>query len=95
MTSEEYIGRLRHLRWLKDIATDYTKHLNLMKAEGEHYNIEAIHWSARGEGRVFQLNPHRPIDHNVFYDALNEALWNLNAEIGQLEAELKSVTVTL
>ena len=95
MKSAEYLEKMRRLRWLNDIAEEYAKHIHLMEAEKEHYTIQAIHWSARGEGRVFQINTHYPIPAAAVYEGLNKALWTINEEIANLKEELKCPVVEL
>lgn len=95
MKSHEYFEKMRRLRWLKDIAEDYAKHINLMESERDHYTIHAIHYSARGEGRVFQINSHFPIPAAALYEGLNKALWEVNEEITALTEELKCPVVEL
>lgn len=95
MKSQEYLDKVRTLGWLKGIATQYREHLDLMDREKEHYTVRGIGYAARGDDRVFRLNPHRSIPYKYFYEGLKEALANVEAEIAALESSLKQVTVEL
>jgi len=95
MKSEEYIQALRHLEWLKDISKQYEEHLSLMEREKGHYTVQGIVYTARSEGRTFHCNSHRPIPARYIYEGLTNALWDVNAEIEDLERKLKQVTVEL
>lgn len=95
MKSKEYFDKIRHLDWLKDISRQYKEHLALMDREKDHYTVHGIGYTARCDGRVFNVNPHRPIPSSYIYDGISAVLSSVNAEIETLERELKKVTVEL
>ena len=95
MDSNEYIDRLRHLQWLKEIAKDYKEYVAEIEKAGEDFTIEAIGYSNRGPSTPMRINPHRPIKAKYLRDALYDALSDLEDEIAKLKTKLKSVTVEL
>lgn len=95
MKSEEYIDAVNHLRWLEGIAKQYTEHLQLIEHEADYYTVQAIHYTARGDGRVFNVNSHRSIPTSFIYDGLLAALSAVNEEIKHTREQLKEQVVEL
>ena len=94
MTSQEYLDKLRHLEWLRGIAKDYRKHFDLIEREGDYFCVYGIQFSARSEPRMMSVNPNH-FPRECIKEGLEVSLGVINAEIEELENELRSVTVTL
>lgn len=94
MTSEEYLGKLNRLRWLRGIAEEYTGHLKLITKEKNYFSVYGIQYSARSDPRIMNVNSNFfPIKH--IEQGLLDGLLKINTEIYNLEEELKNPTVTL
>lgn len=81
--------KIRHYRWLKEIADNYDSMLKLIDREKDSFTIYGLIYAARGDTRSFQVNPHRTIPYKFIYDGLKAELEIINAEIAECEKELK------
>jgi len=95
MKAEKYNEMVNHLHWLEGIAERYDEHIKLIEHEYKYYTVQSIGYTARGEGRVFDINPHRPIPLSYIYKGLSEVLSSVNKEIKELHEQLKEVIVEL
>lgn len=86
---EEKFQQMRQLRWLEGIAEVYREHLSLIDKNTDTYIIRGISYSCRGEGRMIESNPHRPIPAKYLRDGMAEALGNLEREIANLKSEIE------
>lgn len=87
---------LRKLRWLEDIRLAYGQMLERIRRNTKDgvcsFTIEGIDYSDCGDGRTFNLNPHRTIDPRHIADGLDEAIKALDAEIAALTATIEDRT---
>ena len=95
MNSKEYIEKLNHLKWLRDIEKQYLGFSDMLEKNSRSITIEGIYYSCRGPASPMKINSHYPIKSRYIYDALCEVLRDIGAEICDLENELKSVVVEL
>lgn len=86
---EEIERKMLHYRWLKEIADDYEKMINLIDREKEYFTIQGFTFTARGDAQTFCVNPHRSIPYQFIRNGLSAELDNLGKEIASLEEELK------
>lgn len=89
MKFDELEQKIRHYRWLKDIAESYQDMVHLIERERDNFTINAFSYSARGDGTVFQVNPHRTIPYKYILDGLKAELETINAEITECEKDLQ------
>ena len=89
MKFDELEQKIKHYRWLKEIAEHYNDMVSLIEREKDHFKIEAFSYSARGDARVFQANPHRTIPYKFILDGLKAELETINAEITECEKDLQ------
>lgn len=75
--------------WLQGIADNYESMLKLIDKEKDYFTIYGLTYTARGDIRNFQVNPHRTIQYKYIYDGLKAELDVINAEIAECEKELK------
>ena len=95
MDSNEYIDRLRHLQWLKEIAKRYKGYIEEIERAGNVFTIEVIGYSKCGPGTPMRINPHRPIKAKYLRDALYDSLSDLEDEIAKIDRGLQTITVEL
>ena len=95
MKSDEYVQKLRHLKWLYPIADEYEKFIHLIESEKEHFTVDGIIYSARGEEEKFSLNCHRTMPNTYILEGMKRALHDVKVEIAMCEAELKQTYVEL
>ena len=86
---EEIERKMLHYRWLKEIADEYEKMIDLIDREKEYFTIESFTFTARGYAQTFCVNPHRTIPYQFIRNGLLAELDNLGKEIASLEEELK------
>jgi len=88
-----FFDKVHHLQWLQSIAAEYKAHIELIDKEQDNYTCQAIKWTARGDARVLQLNPHHPIPATAIRRGLNEALASIEEEIAKIKDGLQNIVV--
>lgn len=91
----QFFDKVHTIEWLEDILKDYKGHLELMDREKEHYTVQGISWSARGEGQWLRINPHRPFPASAIRRGLTEAIAAIEEEIAAKKAELQDTVVEI
>lgn len=86
---DELEKKVRHYRWLQDIAEEYKGMIDLIEREKEYFTIQSFSYSARGDIRKFQVNSHRTIPYSYIRDGLKAELETINAEIAECGKELE------
>ena len=86
---EKLERKMSSYRWLKSIASEYEKMIDLIDREKEYFTIESFTFTARGDAQTFCVNPHRSIPYQFIRNGLSAELDNLGKEIASLEEELK------
>ena len=89
MKFEEIEEKVSSYRWLKGIADNYQKMIDLMEREQDYFRLYKMQYAARGDLQVFDINPHRSIPVKYLQDGLREALKGIDQELAQLKSELK------
>ena len=75
---------------MKAVANDYRKAIELIDYEKDYFRVEEIIYSARSDSRKLNLNSYyAPIPYTVIRDGLQSALEKLEAEMSEMEKELK------
>ena len=95
MEATEYIKTHDHLIWLQMIAKEYRTFIDRIRQEGEYFVVQGIGYTARGDGKVFYLNSHRPIKTSFILEGMLDALRSVEEEIKEIKTSLKSVQVEL
>lgn len=94
MTSNEYTAKLRRLQWLRDIAKEYVKNLDIIENERKYIRVFDIQFAARGDTELMHINPdYFPIE--GVEQSLKTGLELVISEIKTLKEELQCLTVTL
>lgn len=86
---DELENKMKHYKWLCDIAREYKSMIDCIEREKEHFIIYNISYAARGDLRTFSVNPHRTIPYSFIKDGLSSALTDIEKEIAEMEIELK------
>ena len=86
---EKKAEQIRTLRWLEKIQEDYRILFDRIEREKEYFIVQALHFTARGDGEVVNFNPHRTIPYTYIRDGLWEVIVTLNKEIAELVAEIE------
>ena len=87
---EELKHKVETYEMMKAVAADYRKAIGLIDYEKEHFLVDDIIYSARGDSRKLNLNSYyAPIPYTVIRDGLQSALDKLEAEMREMEKELK------
>ena len=95
MKSEEYIQKVRHLQWLKDIEKEYRTHAERLRKNNFDITIQSVNYTIKGGLYHLDLNPHRSMEARYIYGGLTDALDRITKEIEDLQKELKAVIVQL
>ena len=95
MKSEEYLQKLRHLQWLKEIEKDYQGHAEILRKNNFDITIQSVNYTIKGGLYHLNLNPHRSMEPRYIYGGLSDALDRIRKEIEDLQKELKTVIVQL
>lgn len=75
---------------MKAVVNDYRKAIELIDYEKDHFKVDEIIYRARGDSRKLNLNSYyAPIPYTVIRDGLQAALDKLEAEMSEMEKELK------
>ena len=93
MKYDEIEKKVQNYRWLVRIAKEYRELIDRIHAEKEHFRVEKIAYTARGDMRYFDLNCHRTIPYHYIADGLQEALAGIDEEIKQQKAELEAINI--
>ena len=87
---EELKHKVETYEMMKAVATDYRKAIELINYEKGHFHVHDIIYSARGDSRKLNLNSYyAPIPYTVIRDGLQSALEKLEAEMREMEKDLK------
>lgn len=86
---DELQDKMRHYKWLCDIAHEYKSMIDCIEREKECFRIYGFSYAARGDVRTFNVNPHRTIPYSYIKDGLSAALADVEKEIAEKEIELK------
>lgn len=87
---DELKHKVETYEMMKQVADEYRKAIQLIDREKEYFKVESITYSARGDSRQLPLNPYyAAIPHTVIRDGLQAALTKLEAEMSEMEKELK------
>lgn len=86
---QELQNKMRHYKWLCDIAHEYKSMIDCIEREKEYFVIHGLTYSARGDVTTFNINPHKTIPYSYIKDGLSAALANVEKEIAEKEIELK------
>ena len=92
---DELEKKVRHYRWLQDVAKVYKDMIDLIEREKEYFTIQSFSYSARGDVRRFQVNSHHTIPYTYIRDGLKAELETINAEIAECEKELEDRDVSV
>lgn len=95
MKYDEIEQKVQSYRWLESIAKEYREMIDLINREKEHFKVEKIAYTARGDMHYLDLNCHRTIPWHYIADGLKEALTGIDEEIKQLKAELEAINIEL
>ena len=95
MKYDEIEQKVQSYRWLESIAKEYREMIDLINREKEHFKVEKIAYTARGDMQYLDLNCHRTIPWHYIADGLKEALTGIDEEIKQLKAELEAINIEL
>lgn len=80
--------KIRHREWLEGISKEYEEMISFIEREHEHFRIYGLSYAARGDIRIFNINPHRTIPYTFILNGLKAALKDVNKEIAELKREL-------
>ena len=86
---DELQDKMKHYKWLCNIAREYKSMIDCIEREKEYFIIYNISYTARGDIRTFKVNPHRTIPYSFIKDGLSAALADVEKEIAEKEIELK------
>lgn len=87
---EELKHKVGTYEMIKAVANDYRKAIELIDCEKDYFQVDDIIYTARGDSRKLNLNPnYAPIPYTVIRDGLQSALDKLEAEMREMEKELK------
>lgn len=87
---EELKHKVETYEMMKQVADDYRKAIELIDREKDYFQVESITYHARGDSRQMSFNPYyAPIPHTVIRNGLHLALTKLEAEMSEMEKELK------
>lgn len=87
---EELKHKVEAYEMMKAVANDYRKAIELIDYEKDYFQVDDIIYRARGDSRQLNLNPYyAPIPYTVIRDGLQSALDKLEAEMREMEKELK------
>lgn len=87
---EELKHKVETYEMMKAVAKDYRKAIELIDYEKDYFQVHDIIYSARGDNRKLNLNSYyAPIPYTVIRDGLQAALDKLEAEMSEMEKELK------
>lgn len=82
--------QINELRWLEKIAAEYETAAEYMEKNRDTFTITGLGYENRGEQRVIQINPHRPISPLPIRSALLGAAQIIRKEIAELKAKIES-----
>ena len=83
---EELKHKVETYEMMKAVANDYRKAIELI----DYFQVDDIIYRARGDSRKLNLNSYyAPIPYTVIRDGLQSALDKLEAEMREMEKELK------
>ena len=86
----ELTHKVETYEMMKAVAADYRKAIELIVYEKEYFLVDDIIYRARGDSRKLNLNSYyAPIPYTVIRDGLQSALDKLEAEMIEMEKELK------
>lgn len=87
---EELKHKVEAYEMMKAVANDYRKAIELIDYEKDYFQVDDIIYRARGDSRTLNLNSYyAPIPYTVIRDGLQSALDKLEAEMKEMEKELK------
>lgn len=87
---EELKHKVETYEMMKAVAKDYRKAIEMIDYEKDYFQVHDIIYSARGDNRKLNLNSYyAPIPYTVIRDGLQSALDKLEAEMSEMEKELK------
>ncbi len=87
---EELKNKVETYETMKAVADDYRQAIELIDYEKEHFKVDDITFRARGDSHKLILNSYyAPIPYTVIRDGLQSALDKLEAEMREMEKELK------
>ena len=87
---EELKHKIETYEMMKAVAADYRKAIEMINYEKEYFLVDDIIYRARGDSRKLNLNSYyAPIPYTVIRDGLQSALDKLEAEMREMEKELK------
>ena len=87
---EELKHKVETYEMMKAVAKDYRKAIEMIDYEKDYFQVHDIIYSARGDNRKLNLNSYyAPIPYTVIRDGLQAALEKLEAEMSEMEKELK------
>ena len=87
---EELRHKVETYEIMKEVAKDYRRAIDLIDYEKDYFLVDDIIYRARGDSRKLNLNSYyAPIPYTVIMDGLQAALDKLEAEMTEMEKELK------
>lgn len=87
---EELKHKVETYEMMMAVAKDYRKAIEMIDYEKDYFQVHDIIYSARGDNRKLNLNSYyAPIPYTVIRDGLQSALDKLEAEMREMEKELK------
>ena len=87
---EELKHKVETYEMMKAVANDYRKAIELIDYEKDYFVVDDIIYRARGDSRKLKLNSYyAPIPYMVIRNGLQSALKKLEAEMSEMEKELK------
>ena len=87
---EELKHKVETYEMMKAVSKDYRQAIELINYEKEHFQVDNIIYRARGDSRKLDINSYyAPIPYTVIRDGLQSALDKLEAEMREMEKELK------
>lgn len=87
---EELKHKVETYETMKAVANDYRKAIELIDYEKDYFQVDDIIYRARGDSRKLNLNScYAPIPYTVIRDGLQSALDKLEADMREMEKELK------
>ena len=87
---EELKHKVETYEMMKAVAKDYRKAIEMIDYEKDYFQVHDIIYSARGDNRKLNLNSYyAPIPYTVIRDGLQAALEKLEADMSEMEKELK------
>ena len=84
--------KIRHYRWLQNIAKEYGEMLERIEHEEKYFTIYGICYSARGDETHFNIYPSYGIPYNLFHDWLKSKVYEVNAELEKCKEELEGLS---